>query len=26
VRFRLQEPTEQQDDALERLIDDCGDH
>ena len=25
VRFRLQEPSEQQDDALERLIDDCGD-
>jgi hypothetical protein len=25
VRFRLQEPNEQQDDALERLIDDCGD-
>ena len=25
VRFRLQERIEQQDDALERLIDDCGD-
>ena len=25
VLFRLQEPSEQQDDALERLIDDCGD-
>lgn len=25
VRFRLREPGKQQDDALERLIDDCGD-